>query len=91
MKTSLETRNNIMKWIFVQIIIILSYLSNWNGFVAKKNQLGNFEIEHIHKWEPLWGTRSNITKWIFVQIILILNYLSNWNGFFAKRESIREF
>ena len=42
MGTSLGTRNNITKWIFVQIITILSYLSNWNGLFAKKNQLGNF-------------------------------------------------
>ena len=43
MGTSLGTRNKILKWIFVQIILILKYLSDSNGFVAKKNQLGNFK------------------------------------------------
>ena len=43
MGTSLETRNKISKWIFNQIILILKYLSDSNGFVAKKNQLGNFK------------------------------------------------
>ena len=51
MGTSLRTRNNITKWIFVQITLILNYLSEWNGSDAKMNQLGNFKKEHIHKWD----------------------------------------
>ena len=54
MGTSLGTRNNIMKWIFVQIILILNYLSYWNGSFAKRNQVGNFKKKYIHECEPLW-------------------------------------
>ena len=43
MGISLGTRNKISKWIFNQRILILNYLSDSNGFVAKKNQLGNFK------------------------------------------------
>ena len=61
MGTSLGTRNNIMKWIFVQIILILNNLSDWNGSVAKKNQLENFKKSIFTNWISL-RTRNNITK-----------------------------
>ena len=43
MGTSLGTRNNITKWIFVQIILILNIFIRLEWLVAKKNQLGNFK------------------------------------------------
>ena len=61
MKTSLETRNNIMKWLFIQIILIINYLSDWNGSVAKKNQLENFKKSIFTNGISL-RTRNNITK-----------------------------
>ena len=70
MGTSLGTRNNITKWIFVPLILILNYLSGWNGYVAKENQLGNFKKSIFTNGISL-GTRNNIIKWIFIQIILI--------------------
>ena len=54
MGTSLGTRNNITKWIFNQIILILNYLSNWNGSFVKKNQLGNFKKNIFTNAQPLW-------------------------------------
>ena len=54
MGTSLGTRSNMTKWIFVQIILILNYLSNWNGSFAKRNQVGNFKKSIFTNEEPLW-------------------------------------
>ena len=53
MRISLGTRINIMKWIFIQIILILNYLLEWNGSVAKKNQLGNFK-------KSIFGANGNL-------------------------------
>ena len=54
MGTSLGTRSNMTKWIFVQIILILNYLSNWNGSSAKRNQVRNFK-KSIFTNENLFG------------------------------------
>jgi hypothetical protein len=60
MGTSLGTRNNIMKWMFFQIILIVNYLSNWNGSFAKRNQLGNHKTNK--EYIQLWTQKKHIHK-----------------------------